>query len=191
MPLNLLPALLLLSGAGALTCELVWMRRLALVSGSSAVALTFTLSTYMAGLGIGGLWASRRQWATAPRGYGILELAAAGWALSMPALVHALDPLLSSGALWASALGATLALLPPAILHGATLPALGPLVARTGRMARLYAANTTGAVTGVLFATLLLLPQLGVRGAELTGAALSGFAGVGALMAAGSLSELL
>ena len=120
MPLNLLPALLLLSGAGALTCELVWMRRLALVSGSSAVALTFTLSTYMAGLGIGGLWASRRQWATAPRGYGILELAAAGWALSMPALIHALDPMLSSGALWASALGATLALLPPAILHGAT-----------------------------------------------------------------------
>ncbi|NOY27909.1 MAG: hypothetical protein GXP62_18755, partial [Oligoflexia bacterium] len=66
-----LPWLLALSGAGALLCELVWLRRLTLAFGSTGLALTLTLSVYMGGLGIGGLLAGRRTWRRAPRGYGL------------------------------------------------------------------------------------------------------------------------
>ena len=60
-------ALLLLgSGAAALLCELVWMRRLSLAFGSTGLALALTLSIYMAGLGLGGALAGRRPWARAP-----------------------------------------------------------------------------------------------------------------------------
>ncbi len=91
----------------------------------------------------------------------------------------------------------------PAIAMGATLPVLltaaapddersakGPLVAKLsfGRaLGTLYAANTLGAVVGVVGAELVLVPQLGVRGSALIAAAaccaLAAFAAVGAQLA--------
>ena len=56
---------------------------------------------------------------------------------------------------------------PPALLHGATLPALAPVLPSSRDTSRLYAANTAGAVVGVLVGTFVLLPVLGVRGTEL------------------------
>ncbi|RME23973.1 MAG: spermidine synthase, partial [Deltaproteobacteria bacterium] len=87
MPPASLAALLAVSGAGALLCELVWLRRLSLALGSTGLALTLTLAIYLGGLGLGGGLAGRHRWRHPPRGYGLLELAAAGWAVAMPALL--------------------------------------------------------------------------------------------------------
>jgi spermidine synthase len=182
--LPFLAACLAASGAAALCCEVVWMRRLALATGSTGVATTLTLSLYMAGLGLGGLWAGRRVWRRAPRGYGLLELGLAGWAVLFPWLLGPVSTLLgSAGAPWLSWFAALL-LLPPGFLAGATLPAIAAGLERKRDVGLLYAVNTAGAVVGVLAGPLLLFPSLGLRGAELVAAGLSALVGVAALLLA-------
>ena len=51
--------LLALSGATALTYEVLWMRRFALLFGGGAVAVTLTVATLFGGLGLGGLLGQR------------------------------------------------------------------------------------------------------------------------------------
>jgi spermidine synthase len=170
--LRLLAACLAMSGAAALCCEVVWMRRLALATGSTGVATTLTLSLYMAGLGLGGVWGGRRGWPRPPRGYGLLELGLAAWALAFPFLLAALYPLVLSGPAWLPWLCSSL-LLPPGFLAGATLPAIAAGLARHRDVGLLYAVNTAGAVVGVLAGPLLLFPALGLRGTELAAAGLS------------------
>ena len=178
---SLLP-LLALSGAAALTCEMVWLRRLTLATGSAGIATTLILALYMAGLGIGGVWAGRRTWRSAPGEYGALELLAAGWTLLFPALLGIVAPLaLPIAGLPGHLLLASLLLLPPALLHGATLPAISAAVDTPRQAAALYAVNTAGAVLGTLAAAFLWMPLLGVRGTELIAAAGSALAGLGAL----------
>ncbi|MFH1463345.1 MAG: hypothetical protein ABIO70_03060 [Pseudomonadota bacterium] len=130
----------------------------------------------MAGLGLGGLWGGRRAWRGAPRGYGLLELGLGAWALGFPWLLAALAPPLQAGPPWLS-WAATILLLPPGFLAGATLPAVAGALGSPREVGLLYATNTAGAVLGVLAGPYLLLPALGLRGAELCAAALS--AGVG------------
>ena len=173
-------ALLALSGAAALCGEVVWMRRLALATGSTGLALTLTLSGYMAGLGIGGAWAGRRLWSRSPRGYGLLELASAGWLIAFPLILEAALPLLH-GPRAQSAVTAALLVLPPGVLHGATLPAVSGALRTRADVGRLYAANTSGAVLGVLLGTFFLLPAAGLRGTECIAAAGAGAAGMMAL----------
>ncbi|MCK6502374.1 hypothetical protein L6R53_03085 [Myxococcota bacterium] len=183
-----LPWLLALSGAGALLCEVVWLRRLLLAFGSTGLALTLTLAVYMGGLGVGGLLAGRVAWRRPPRGYGLLELAAAGWALAMPAVLRIVLPVADAvPGLAGAALAATLALGPPAVLHGATLPAASAGLSGGRGAGALYAANTAGAVLGVLAGPLLLLPLVGVRGTELVAAACGASAGLLALAMAREL----
>ncbi len=171
--------LLAISGAAALTCEVIWMRRLALALGSTGIALTLTLAIYMGGMGLGGIWAGSRRWRRPPLGYGLLELGVACWALAFPWLLGWLGPQgLGASAPWAAAL----LLLPPAFLLGATLPAVAACLAGGSQVAGLYAVNTAGAVVGVLLGPALLLPALGLRGTELAaagGAALAGLAALG------------
>ncbi len=182
MPPASLPALLAVSGAGALLCELVWLRRLSLAFGSTGLALTLTLAVYMGGLGIGGWFAGRRAWRRAPRGYGLLELSAASWAVAMPWILGGLLHLTSAlPPPWGAVVAAVVALAPPAMLHGATLPAASAAVGEGRGAALLYATNTAGAVAGVLLAPWFLLPVAGVRGTELIAAGLGATAGVLAL----------
>ncbi|MCB9777504.1 MAG: hypothetical protein H6742_02975 [Alphaproteobacteria bacterium] len=180
-----LAGLLALSGAAALLCEVVWLRRLSLAFGSTGLALTLTLSVYMGGLGLGGWLGGRRRWRAAPGGYGRLELAAAAWAAAMPVVIGLVEPIGAAvPGVPGSVLAAVLTLGPPAVLHGATLPAASAAVGSGDQAGRLYAANTTGAVAGVLLGPLLLLPLLGVRGTELAAAGLGATAGVLALLQA-------
>ncbi len=171
---------LALSGAAALCCEVVWMRRLVLATGSTGVATTLTLALYMAGLGLGGLWGGRRRWQRAPRGYGLLELGIAVWAVAFPFLLEAVRGPLGVGPAWLSWAAAGL-LLPPGFLAGATLPAVAAAVEDERDVALLYAVNTLGAVAGVLAGPFLLFSVLGLRGSELAAAGCSGVVGVLAL----------
>lgn len=174
--------LLVLSGAAALLCEVVWLRRLSLHLGSTGLALSLTLAVYMGGLGLGGAIGARRRWRRAPAGYGLLELGAAGWALAMPAVFGLVLPLGEQlDGIFGLGLIAALALGPPAVLHGATLPAAAAALREGSETAGLYAANTAGAMIGVLAGPLFFLPALGVRGTELLAAALGASAGLLAL----------
>ena len=57
--IRLIAIILLLSGAGSLTLEMVWSRLLRLVFGSTTLAITTILVAYMFGLGIGALLGGR------------------------------------------------------------------------------------------------------------------------------------
>jgi spermidine synthase len=132
------------SGAASVMYQIVWMRRLALVFGSTALATSATLVTLLGGLAIGGwIWgrvADRRPQSTlivfaavqiATGFYGFASL----WIFrGVQALYLAAYPLLSGRAvaghasLFAGAqlLLNALAVLVPAVLMGGSLPLLGP-----------------------------------------------------------------
>ena len=151
-------ALLLASGAVSLGYEAVWIRRLGLVLGGSAVASAIVVAAFMGGLAMGGALAKYLpRGARGPRSYAILEATAALWAFCFPWLLDAM-PFANLGV-------AFLLLAPPATALGATWPLLAQ-GASPALASRLYAANTTGAVLGVAGTTFFLLPNLGVRGTE-------------------------
>jgi spermidine synthase len=158
--------LLLLSGAISLGYEALWIRRLGLILGGSAVAGAVVVGAFMAGLALGASLSHRvAGGASGPRNYALLEAFAAGWAVLFPALLWLGEPvaLHLPGGRWALALAL---MLPPATALGATWPLLAR-AAGPGLATALYAANTTGAVFGVLTTTFVLMPTLGVRGSEL------------------------
>jgi len=176
-------ALLVASGAVGLGYEVIWIRRLGLLLGGTAPASAFAIGGFMAGLAIGGPISSMiGDRIRTSRAYATLETLAALWAAAFPVLLSAglaaVGPSPTGRWILAGAL-----LIPPAAALGATWPLLarrvGPALAT-----RLYAANTAGAVFGVLGMTFLGLPTLGVRGAELCAAVLGLLIAAVALIAA-------
>ena len=160
-----LSILMFCSGFTALTLEMVWLRRLSLQLGSAGLSATVTLAIYMGGLGLGSWLGGRVKWKTPLLGYGYLELTVALWAFIFPWLLQWIGPTFT-GSSSQSLLLAIPLLLPPALAHGATLPALSSLTKQAEGTSWLYTLNTFGAVFGVLGSAFLLLPKLGVRGTE-------------------------
>ncbi|WP_425495863.1 fused MFS/spermidine synthase [Paraburkholderia bonniea] len=175
--------LLLMSGAASLVYQVLWIKQLALVVGIDVQAVTTGVSAFFAGLALGG-WVFGRladRLARPLRLYVLLEFGVALLAvLSTLALAHA--------AAWFALLqthaGALAWLLPfvlvglPAVLMGGTLPVLmrvvSPTAGRMGRVgARLYAANTAGAILGTLASAFWLLPSFGVQHSALAAAVLN------------------
>lgn len=166
------PAVLLLfvgSGCAALIYEVVWFHLLRLVVGGSAVSLGFLLGSFMGGMCIGSLLLPRllARHRHPLRVYALLELGIAGCGLAMPYLLPALGRFyaqVAGGAadslVWRGAVCA-LALLPPTILMGATLPAIARWMDTSRRgiasMGMFYGANLVGAVAGTLLAGFYLL----------------------------------
>ncbi len=184
---------LLLSGFASLTYQIVWVRRFAVVLGTTNAAVTLVLAMFLGGLGLGALLAGRSGTrlgaARLARRFLLLEIGAAGFAAGLPLYLGGTLPLVrladaGSGSLLPSAILASLFLLPAATLMGATLPTLTAL----GRRLRdrgegsaagwLYAANTAGALAGSVAAARLLIPELGLGGATLYGVAANAAAGI-------------
>jgi spermidine synthase len=173
--------LFFLSGACTLVYEVVWVRMLVLVFGTSVYAVSTVLSAFMAGLALGaalfGRLVDRRG--NPMRIYAGLELGIGLFALVFPLILAGLDDLYT---VLYRQLGGTpylfslvrfvlgfLVLLVPTTLMGATLPVLSKYaVRRLGRVGRnvggLYAVNTFGAMAGCLVTALLLMEHAGVRG---------------------------
>jgi spermidine synthase len=173
-----LAAAALLSGAAGLAYQILWTRQLTLVLGHTVAAVSTVLAAFMGGLGLGHLLAARSvdrlDRRALARLYAALEGGIAVLGLLLLALVRL--PLPASSGL-RFAFGA-LAVLVPATLMGATLPALAalarPAPTRLGAAAGgLYAANTAGAVLGSLATALALLPWLGVRRSTVAAALLN------------------
>jgi len=139
------------------------MRRVALVAGSTGVAITLTLVGYMAGIGIGAAIGGRIRWRRAPRGYALCELLAAAAVLAFPTALAAIPLTWSHEAIL---VGAALVLAVPATVHGLTLPAASAALDDNDGVATLYVANTAGAVLGSLLGPFLLLPAAGIRSTE-------------------------
>lgn len=189
-------AVFFFSSAAGLVYEIVWVRRLALVFGSTTLAVSTVLAAFMGGLALGSFLIGRyadRHCGKAIRLYGALEICIALFAAAMPWLFRAVEavylplaPALGESpraffAVQFLLVGAVLAV--PTAMMGGTLPLLSrALVERDEEVSRgigmLYAANTVGAGLGAAAATYFLLPFSGVRQTELAAAAVSAAAGL-------------
>ena len=156
------------SGCAALIYQIVWLERLALAIGSSAPSLGVVLATFMGGLGLGSLLASRAVPPSSPlRRYALIELALAALGLVTLAAIPLLGgayAALAGGATWsvgARLFVAAVALLPGTTLMGATLPIVAAFAGAgprgAARLGWLYAANTAGGVLGTVGAAFYLL----------------------------------
>jgi len=184
--------LFFVSGASALVYQVVWLRLLLLIFGSTLFATSAILSTFMGGLALGAFLAGRsmdRSRKAPLRVYGVLEIGIGIYALVVPALFHALTPVYR--AVWdaggsdslillnlAKFAGIAVVLIVPTTLMGASLPVLARDIADDprrigGKVGTLYAINTFGAVAGTFFAGFLAIPRIGVHAALLSTAAVN------------------
>ncbi len=204
----LLLACFFLSGFAALLYQTAWTRELSFVCGTSELAVAAVLAAYMGGLSLGAAAAARyaMRLRRPVLAYGVLELAIAVCALSVPASIRWINAayvgllrggseLPEGGAAAATLfqLGAAFAvLLPPTACMGATLPLLARHAVRSqaeigSRVGVLYAVNTTGAIAGTLCAAFWLIPELGLRRTVWAGAAQNGLVfALAALLARGA-----
>ncbi len=198
-----LPGLILLlffvSGALALIYEVVWLRMLVLIFGSTHFAVSTVLTAFMAGLALGAYLLGRqidRRWNPVAV-YGLLEIGIGLYALIVPLLFELLVPI--SRWLWLSwrpsfyafsflrflFVGAVLIV--PTAMMGGTLPVLSRFVTRQRdsmglSVGTLYGLNTFGAVAGTAFTGFLLIPALGVQRTVYLAAALNLLLGMVALL---------
>ena len=185
-----LAAIFFLSGAAGLFYEVIFSKSLGLTFGSTAAAATTVLATYMGGLALGS-WLGGKlssRVADGVRAYAFCEIGVAAFcALSAPLLnmVKAAYVALAAGSdpgaprllVLRVALGA-LALLPPTLLMGMTLPFLVRDSVLRGKglgdaVGLFYGANTLGAALGAVLAGYAILPLLGVQQTTLLAVALN------------------
>lgn len=182
-PKWVIPVLFLLffaSGACALVYEVVWVRILTQVLGSTTFATSTILSAFMAGLAIGSFSLGKLiDWKKRPLlTYAVLEAGIGLSALVLPDLFTALTPVY----VWACRhLGESphsyrlvqivlcfALVLFPTVLMGGTLPVLSKFAARrkdsVGRVVGgLYAVNTLGGVVGCFVSGFFLIGAVGIR----------------------------
>ena len=196
--LPILVILFFVSGFAALVYQVLWVRELGLLFGSTAQAAALAIAIFFAGIALGGwFWGRRAQrFGNSLAAFGWLELGVGATALGhfvlldayhavYPALYPLLGHLPLADLLLKIAL-ATVILLPPAFLMGGTLPVMGQYLIRhpadLGRLGSLlYAVNTGGAAAGALAAGFLLPVVLGFAGAYLLAIGLDVLVGIAAV----------
>jgi len=175
----LLYILFFLSGASALIYQVVWVRSLSLIFGGSHLAVTVVLSTFMAGLALGGYIIGRYsdRFREPLRLYGLLEIGIALFAFIFILLMK-LYPFIynffaagkEESHLYLTTIRiifSALALIIPTTLMGGTLPVLTRFVSRQPEDVRrylsfLYSFNTSGAIIGAFVTGFFLLPKISV-----------------------------
>ena len=196
---RLLLLVALLTGTASFIYEIGWIRMLSLVLGSSTHAFELMLSAFILGLACGGLWIRRRIDALAApiAGLGRIQVAMGLLALStlylygatfdvMRWLMTVLPPTNAGYVQFnlASHGIALIVMLPTTFCAGTTLPLITYALLRAGggerSIGQVYAANTIGAIVGVLFAVHVGLPVLGLKHLIVAGAAVD--LGLGCLL---------
>jgi len=189
------------TGVTALAYEVLWTRMLSLMFGISIFGVVFTVTAFMAGLGVGSFVLSGRGAGKSVRvGLALLALLEGGialYALALPLLMPWLDGfLLSLGSNlslsgWQSLQGVAvlLMLFPAALAMGMAFPlALRAAASLHISLASMYGINALGGAAGAIF-PLLLLPMLGWRAALWCVALLGLLLAVGAWLLSRNLSD--
>lgn len=189
------PVLILLAafitGTASFIYEISWIRMLSMVLGASTHAFELMLSAFITGLAFGGLWIRRKidglENPIQTAGYvqimmGMMAL------LTLPLYNYSFDlmSLFISGFernetgyqffTLSSHLICLIIMLPTTFCAGMTLPLFTFIMLRQGcgekSIGQIYAANTLGAITGVIFTIFIGMPILGLKGAILLGCSL-------------------
>ncbi|OGX29360.1 MAG: hypothetical protein A3B78_01355 [Omnitrophica WOR_2 bacterium RIFCSPHIGHO2_02_FULL_67_20] len=170
-----------LSGALGLIYQVLWLRKLLLVFGSTVHAVSTVLTVFFGGLALGswlfGRLIDRRRLDAGLRWYALLELGIGVYAFVTLPLFDMIQgvyiPIFrDSGFSPRVLVGASFAcsaaiLLLPTVLMGGTFPLLSRFLIRTSgergvKIASLYGINTAGAMAGTLFVYYAGLPVLGL-----------------------------
>ena len=171
-----------ITGASSFVYEIGWIRMLNQALGTTVHSFELMLAAFIMGLAFGGLWVRKRSARI------VDPINAAGLAqvlMGLAALVSL--PLFANSFAWVGWLmgllpktnagydlytlgSATIALLimfPAAFFAGMTLPLFTMALLRRGAgersIGRIYAANTLGAIAGVMLAVHVLIPLMGLR----------------------------
>jgi len=185
----LLLAVAFFTGLASFVYEISWIRMLSLVLGASTHSFELMLSTFILGLALGGLAVRRRadRMSRPARALGWIQLAMGVLALLTLPLYHLSFDLMALlmqglartevGYLLFNLAGQGIAafiMLPATFCAGMTLPLITVALLRDGAgesaIGKVYAANTLGAIAGVLFAVHVGLPSLGLKGTLFVGA---------------------
>ena len=167
-----------LSGAIAMSYQIVWTRALVLVIGTSTYAFSSILVTFLLGLGLGSYLFPRIKAGATVKTFAILQLLIGGSAFILIPVFHYLPRLFL--ALFKGYEGSYLTIqliqfiivstvvLLPTIFLGMTLPCVAGILAQrlatVGRdVGRCYAYNTAGAIAGSVLTGFILIPFLGVQ----------------------------
>ncbi len=171
-----------ITGASSFVYEVGWIRLLNQALGTTVHSFELMLTAFILGLAFGGLWVRKRSRnihdpvATAGIAQVLMGLAALA---SLPVFAQSFQwvgwfmgifPRNETGYYLFSLGSATVALLvmfPAAFFAGMTLPLFTMALLRRGygekSIGRVYAANTLGAIVGVVLAMHVLIPLLGLR----------------------------
>ncbi|WP_342316997.1 fused MFS/spermidine synthase [Lysobacter sp. FW306-1B-D06B] len=182
------PSLILIAaavtGLTSFVYEITWVRMLSLALGTTVHAFELMLAAFIAGIAFGGLWLARNTdrirsplkmvgWVQIWMGVAALgsmfvyanAFEWVGWLMRVLMRSNEGYSLynVSSGII------SLLVMFPAAFFAGMTLPLLTIILLRSGAgeraIGRVYAANTLGAILGVLLAVHVLLPFVGLKSA--------------------------
>jgi spermidine synthase len=197
-PRRVIWGLFLLSGCAGLIYEVVWTRELVFVFGGTTYAVTTILVAFMSGLGLGSYVAGRlsHRFRQPGRVYGSLEIAIGLYALLVPILLHAAEPVYRAlyphvtqtpWMLTAArfCIGFVIVVVPTTFM-GATLPILVRYVVNVGQgfgraVGLLYGINTLGATIGTAAGGFWLIPAFGLTAATRVAASINLLVGLAAI----------
>ncbi len=181
----------ILSGASGLIYEVIWMRQLTLVFGSTVFATSTVLTAFMAGLALGSFYFGRKideSDASPLQFYALLEAGIGVFCLVWPLILSVLTALyvliyrnVTSEFYTLSLIRFALTflvILVPSTLMGGTLPVLTRFfvreIERLGiNVGILYALNTFGAVLGCVAAAFFLIERVGIQQTLFVGIAIN------------------
>jgi predicted membrane-bound spermidine synthase len=171
-----------ITGATSFVYEVGWVRLLNLALGTTVHSFELMLSAFILGLALGGLYVRKRSAnLTQPLRLAGIAQVLMGIATLLSLVVytqafHWVEWVMSAVQrsengyflfLAGSAALAILVMLPAAFFAGMTLPLFTAALLRNGEgeqvIGKVYAANTLGAITGVLAAVHVLIPLVGVK----------------------------
>ena len=193
-----------ISGFTALSAEVLWTRHLALLIGGTVYAFALMLAVFLLGLGAGsgagaalGARLDPRRALAACQWLLAATIAWAAYAIARSLPYWPLDvtlPIPASVALELDALRTAFAVLPAALLWGASFPlalaaVAAPATDSRRAVARVYAVNTAGAIAGALLTTFVLVPGLGSQHAQQLAVVLAAGVGAALWLSAGPLGR--
>jgi spermidine synthase len=193
-----------LTGASSFIYEIVWIRMLSIVLGSTTHSFEIMLFTFILGLALGGRWIRRGidHLQSPVTTLAFIQLAMAALALtslafydfSFDALALTLTALARTSTgyvvfIFVGVVLAMLIMLPTTICAGMTLPIITARLYATEQgeraVGRVYAANTGGAIAAVVLTQFVLIPLLGLRNSLVVGAIIDLLLGVWLLRTVG------